>query len=570
MRGLVGEGSLVLCVVLVAGPAFAQPPQDAGVEDAAVPVAPEAPPIDRAADPAVPEAPPPETPADAPPPAGPTEAPPAETPPTPVEPPAPTPEPAPEEPEEGFFYRIDARYFARMNLLSEIPLYPLPRTDPAETGDLGQNVFAEQRLRVGGEIGWKPEFRLVGEMDLLNGVAFGELAQGIGTANYRRDEYGYPGARFRELFVEWRPDLFLLRAGQMTSSWGLGIVANDGDTPSPFGDPRYGDVVRRILLGTKPFGEDSPFLIAAAADWIVDDVIADVDRDDIAFQGVLSALYADQETRLGAYIVARTQENALEDTLTAFVFDLYGRRSFAVESATYYVAAEGALVLGSTTYARTPTRESQGVRQLLGALELGRTTDDLDLVLETGYASGDSNTEDDTQLRGTFDPDHRVGLIMFPEVLGAASSRASHLARAPELAARPSRGSELLPTNGGVAGAFYMFAYSKWRPLEWLEGRLGALFGVATSDVIDPFAQRALSQNQNYLGGDPSYRDLGFEVDASILGTHELVRDLTLTWGIEGGVFLPGAAFERADETRMDPVGMVRARLGIAYDGPTE
>jgi hypothetical protein len=567
---LVGDVSIVLWVVLCAGPALAQPPQDAGVEDAGVPVAP---PVDPAADPTLPaetppaEVPPPveETPIT-------TEAPPTEEPAAPPaeQPPPVEPTPAPEEPEEGFFYRIDARYFARMNVLSEIPLAPLPRTDPADTGDLGQNVFAEQRLRVGGEIGWKPEFRLVGEMDLLNGVAFGELAQGIGTANYRRDEYGYPGARFRELFIEWRPEIFLLRAGQMTSSWGLGIVANDGDTPSPFGDPRYGDVVRRILLGTKPLGEDSPFLVAAAADWIVDDVIADVDRDDVAFQGVLSALYADQETRLGAYLVARTQENALEDTLTAFVIDLYGRRSFAVESATYYVAAEGALVLGSTTYARTPARESQDVRQLLGALELGRTTGDFDLVLETGYASGDSNTEDDTQLRGTFDPDHRVGLIMFPEVLGAASARASHLARAPELAGRPSRGSELLPTNGGVAGAFYMFAYSKWRPLEWLEGRLGALFGVATSDVIDPFAQRALSQNQNYLGGDPSYRDLGFEVDAAILGTHELVRDLTLTWGVEGGIFLPGAAFERADETRMDPVGMVRARLGIAYDGPTE
>ena len=102
----------------------------------------------------------------------------------------------------------------------------------------------------------------------------------------------------------------------------------------------------------------------------------------------------------------------------------------------------------------TPTeRAEQGTEQRLGIVQLGRTAPKLDVVLEAGYASGDSNGKDAIQSRGTIDPDHRVGLVLFPEVLSAMTARSAALAQAPSLSARPARGSELLPTNGGVSGA---------------------------------------------------------------------------------------------------------------------
>ncbi|HJL20360.1 MAG TPA: hypothetical protein RMH99_32130 [Sandaracinaceae bacterium LLY-WYZ-13_1] len=452
-------------------------------------------------------------------------------------------------------------------MLSDIPLTPLPRTDPAETGELGQSFYGVQWLRLQGELRLDPVLRLVGETDLLWGVAYGDLAQGTSAAAWPRDEYGYPGLRLRQLYLEWRTPIGLLRVGQMAFSWGLGIVSNGGSDPPVFGDYRYGDLVRRILFATKPAGEDSPFTVAVAGDWVAWDLIADFDgRGDLAFQGLVAAFYEREEDRLGAYVAYRNQTNELDDTLEVFVGDVFGELHFDEPSGgQILVAAEAAYIRGTTTIPRTLAHPEQDVEQLLFVGQLGRESRHLDVVLEGGYASGDSNPEDAIQSRATFDPDHRVGLILFPEVLAMMSARSATLARSPDLFGRPARGSELLPTNGGVSGAYYFFPYATWRPLDWIEGRLGAVVAWSATDVVDPYAQRARSRSVNYRGGDPSRRDLGLELDGAVLLHGPLAEGVRLSGGVEGGVLFPGRAFDDAAGNPMDPVGMVRLRLGIGY-----
>jgi hypothetical protein len=473
-----------------------------------------------------------------------------------------------------FYGRVGGEYQLRGNAMSDIPLTPLPRRP--DTAELGQNYWAEQWLRLRGEIGFRDVVRLVGELDLLFGVAFGDLAIGTTPAAWPRDDYGYPGLRLRHLYIDWNSPIGIVRVGQMGFSWGLGILANDGETPPPFGDYRYGDLVRRVLFATRPFGTSSPFVVALAGDWIAWDLVADWERPcrragqsncgDTAFQGVLAAYYEEGDDRLGGFLAYRSQQSHLGDFLEVFVLDLYGR--WHVPDPTggrFFLAAEAAVVTGATSLTRTVDRPRADVTQLLAAVQLGRTHADLDLVLEGGYASGDSNTEDGSERRATFDPDHRVGLVLFPEVLASQSARSAHLAQTDELSGRPARGSELLPTNGGVSGAFYLFAYGIWRPLPWLEARLGSIVAWASADVVDPYRQRAESRSVNYRGGDPTRRDLGLEVDAAILFHADLGGGVHFSGGLEGGLLFPGHAFDDASGNTMGEVGLARARGGLRY-----
>lgn len=486
-------------------------------------------------------------------------------------------------------------YQLRVNGLSDIPLQPAgPRAlgEPPVGPTLGQNWFGEQWLRAGFTLSLSdhrdasgrpdPFLRLVGQMDLLWGVAFGDLAQGTSPAAYGRDQYGYPGVRFRQLYLEWRSPIGIFRVGQMTFSWGLGIVANDGQTPQPFGDYRFGSLVRRVLFATRPFGENVPFNVALAGDWVAWDLVADGQRPclrptpasfpntsacgDTAFQGVLAAFYEEGENQLGAYVAYRTQHSYDNEFLDVFALDLFGRWHFDEPTGgRFFLAGEFAYFNGATSLTRTVTRPRTGVEQFLAAFQLGRRHQNIDLVFEGGYASGDSNTEDGVERRGTFNPDHRVGLVLFPEVIAMQTARAAFLAQDPDTFGRPQPGAQLIPTNGGVAGSFYLFPYLIWRPLEWLDLRFGGVLGWASADVVDPYRQRAESRSVNYRGGDPGRRDLGLELDAAIRVHAPLTEWLELQGGIEGGVLFPGHAFDDENGQTMPDVGMGRVRIGLVF-----
>ena len=470
-------------------------------------------------------------------------------------------------PDEGVRLDWGGEYRFRFNMMSDVPLRSLPRTDPAVTGQLGQSYWGEQWLRLRATLHLLPELRVVGQADVLRGVAFGDLATGVHPEALGRDDYGYPGLRLRWLYLEWQTPVGLLRAGQMGFSWGLGIVANDGDTAPVFGDYRYGDLVRRIMFASQPLGQDTPFVIALAADWVAWDLLADFERrGDLAFQGVLAAYYGTEKDRVGAYGAYRWQENPLGDSLSVGFADVYARWGFEDGiGGRIYGAVELAYARGTTTYARTVEQPEHVVEQLLGVVQIGRTSPELDVVIELGYASGDSNGEDALQGRATIDPDHRVGLILFPEVLAAQSARAAHLAQDPALAARPTRGSELLPTNGGVSGAAYLFPYAIYRPLPWLDVRLGAVLALATADVVDPYVAAALSRSENARGGDASARELGLEIDGAVLLHHPIAEHLVLSGGVEGGILIPGSAFEDAMGEGLGPIGLARLRVGLRY-----
>lgn len=494
-----------------------------------------------------------------------------------------------DEPGLRIGFDIGGEYQLRGNTLGTIPLTAARRSvDPARTvpgPSLGQHHFAEQWIRLRGRAGFVehpggavrvPAFlSLVGELDLFFGVAFGDLASGTRPAAMPRDEPGYPGLRLRHLYVEWLSPAGLLRVGQMGFAWGLGLVANDGETPPFFGDYRFGDLVRRILFAARPTGERGPLTVAIAGDWIAWDLLADFQRpcpsgqgtcSDLAFQGVVSATWEEGDNRAGLFLAYRTQKNHLGDHLDVLVADAFVRWHFDEPSGgRIRLAAEAMFAQGDTSLTRTPTRTRAEVQQFLGAIELARVANDLDVVLEAGFASGDSNPEDGVERRATMDPDHRVGLVLFPEVLAWQTARSAWLAQNADVFGRPARGAELLPTNGGVSGATYLFPRAAVRPVDWLDLRFAAVIGWSAVDVVDPYRLRAEGRSANFRGGDPSRRDFGLELDASVRVNIALSSDVTLHLGAEGGVLFPGGAFDDERGARMSEVGMGRLRGGVVF-----
>ena len=57
--------------------------------------------------------------------------------------------------------------------------------------------------------------------------------------------------RLRWLYGEWKSPIGVFRLGQMSNHWGMGLLANDGDHPSLFGDYRGGNLVEQVLFATK-------------------------------------------------------------------------------------------------------------------------------------------------------------------------------------------------------------------------------------------------------------------------------------------------------------------------------
>ena len=488
-------------------------------------------------------------------------------------------------PPSDWTFEMHGEAEARFDAMSDIPLRALP-TEPG-TGKLGQNGWAETWLRLRAEGGYRPaQLKLIAQADFLSGVLAGDHAVGIYPSRWRRDRYvgiggdaactselhcnrEFSGIGLRQLYLEWQGDFGVLRAGQQTFHWGLGIVANDGEHAPVFGDYRFGHLVERILWAFQPLGRRTPFFVAVAGDLVFDDGLADLRRGDVAWQGVLSAFWQEGEhgeRQIGGFAAYRDQTNSGGDWLKVGIFDLFARWDFAEPTGgRAFVAAEAAAIFGQESLTRTLTRPHDDVRQGLAAIQLGRRSEMVDATLELGYTSGDANTEDGVQSRATMDADHRVGLILFPEVMNWMSARAVAYGIAPSIVGRPAPGTQLVPTDGGVAGSIYVFPHLVLRPISWLEIRLGGVLGRTTSDNVDPVEQRLASRTVNYRGGDSRQRDLGVELDAAVLATVGLRDGLKFVGGVEGGLFFPGQAFADASGHVMDDVGLVRLRAGLRW-----
>lgn len=503
---------------------------------------------------------------------------------------------------------LPGEWQVRLATLSDIPLATAPGTTGPST--LGQHWYLEQWFRFRPEVSVGDRIRIVSQIDVARGIPFGESTRQVELSRDARNTllspFPYGPFDLRWLYLEGSTPIGIVRIGQQGSHWGLGIVANDGNHPPVFGDYRLGDIVERIALATRPFGRNTDLVLAIAGDLVYRDRITrllefqvPIDRGgdtanvprrtlggDRALQFVFSTFYQHHDCRtdcerkrVGVYAVYRDQVNRVGldftrngDFLRVWVVDLFARWEWPTPDgrARVFASAELAGIVGTTTLTRNVVFQQQNVVQFGGAFQLGVERDaHFRIVFEGGYASGDSNPVDDTQRRFTFNPDHRVGLILFPELLAWQTARSASISVDDRLLGRPTPGAELFPSSGGVTNAAYIYPTAVVNLTRHLDVRAGMVAAVSTSDWVDPTQVFLYGNARNYRGGDAKARDLGVELDAAMMGTLPLGAGITLTGGVQGGVLFPGRAFDTNDpdpsRRSLGPLGLAVARAGLLF-----
>ncbi|PKN54922.1 MAG: hypothetical protein CVU56_24000 [Deltaproteobacteria bacterium HGW-Deltaproteobacteria-14] len=354
-----------------------------------------------------------------------------------------------------------------------------------------------------------------------------------------------------------------LKAGVMTSHWGLGLVANDGahrwrPGSATFIDPRGGDRVLRGQLVVQTPGELKIGAALGFDEVLDDDVLL---SGDAARQVVLATFVDAPGIRGGFYGVARFQESASGADLTAIVFDFFADVEAEVGDAlTLKVGGELAAVFGSTTLAGSPDFPEHDLLQVGGVARISLAAQNAGGVLDVVYASGDQDLGDGEQNAFKADPNFTLGVVLFPYVVAAQTGRATYTAQAPELTGYPPDDLERFPTRGSVSNTVAFFPRFWFRPLAGLEIYGGPLIALAAVPPTDPL-------NTKLAGGDP--RNARNAAPSSYLGTEldlgaryrMIAWGSELTLGLEGGVLFPGAGLEGAGFGSGSSIGAVRAML---------
>ena len=463
----------------------------------------------------------------------------------------------------------------------------------ASSESLGQRVFGTQWLRLRPTLQIGRNVKIVAQADVFGGIVLGDLTRDVSGDGHPRDAFDSIGnAELRWAFLEWLTPIGLVRVGRQPSHWGLGMVANDGDHRPRFGDYRKGSTGDRVLFATKPLGESSPLVVALAGDLVRRDTFANENRGDATMQGVAAILWQGERLEAGVYGALRRQTNDrtsvpnvafYTDSLRALVGDAYVRTTSPLVGDVEVVAgAEVAVLTAQSDVPRTAEALRRGQRTTIAGLGVlaeftiqGGRLEQKGLrprprwsaTLEYGFASGQADPFASTQTRFSFDTNHRVGLVLFDEVLRWQTARAATAIQDPYLAAqsRPVPGVDLLPTSGSVTGASYMQPSFTYRPTASLDLTVGVLVAQSTADVVDPYRLAVDGTYANYVGGAPRGRDFGVEVDAAIEKRWVSEAGLVPQLGVQAGVLFPGTAFADAKGNTMPSPWLVQGRAGLQF-----
>lgn len=478
-------------------------------------------------------------------------------------------------------------------------------TDFALDADgLGNPVeqWAEHRVRLSPAFAWGPVGIKV-ELDLIQGQLFGDhedLFPGFRRLDRKAENLGagFDGFLLRDAYAQVITPVGLIRVGQMTSSYGLGILANTGaDDPNRFGIGRNGDVVDRALVALKPFmpltgpnawGQYLTFIGSGDLVWRDENaVFLDGDR---AWQGNGGIFWQHPSYTNGAIFTYRHQDDDDGDTLEAYVLNVNGKNIYAlttmagqgdqagqqVPDLALSLDYEAVWLWGHTDrFQQIGSEEGLDLASFGAVGRLGFAANSLGLQaeLEVGYASGDNNAYDDTSHAFFFDPDYNVGLIFFDEMLPRISARAAEMSGDPANVAVPAKGLDLIPSQERVTNVFYLFPQVRWtwHPATHYVEDLKLLFGGLVLTSPSGFAHSYYT----FQNGGSAANHFGRSVDSNYLGTELLAGIRTtlyawpdhvgLTLHLDQSYFMPGKALADTDGSLPDGVWKVLAAAALHW-----
>jgi hypothetical protein len=453
---------------------------------------------------------------------------------------------------------------------------------PFEGGEAVTGLYQRLRLGLGIDV---YDFGVRTEIDAFTGRLIGEsptLPSQVDPGSMPLEGIGQSQRTIvdpRALYGLWRSPVGQLQIGLQPSQWGLGLLANNGASRDDglFNQSYGGDRSFRALFATAPLRPLSPdtwladVYVAVGGDAVYRDENASYEAGDRAYQGVASVFYNQGQTTVGAYSALRAQTDRNGDRLDVVAFDLYGDHTFYSPEAHWALrlAAESALLTGSTTRVDTfEPGEPMGLRALGVAteVEVRHRPSLVGFKILSGYASGDASNDDDTLYRFRFDPNYKVGLVLFDQYLPAMSRESLRRIGDPERVGRAPRGSEGLLETGAVANALYLNPQLVYGGAEGLMAGVGVVWARADVPVTDPynsFVNGGLPAGP--LGARPASRDLGWELDLAARYRLFFTDDLAMELNGEYGIFFPGEAFADETGTRDSAQTLIRLRLALIW-----
>jgi hypothetical protein len=460
--------------------------------------------------------------------------------------------------------------------------FALDRTGYADP--LGRTLTT--RLRLGGAYAIVDDLTVTAELDALSGQAAGATSD-LGTQHGRIEYAQREGVLLdplaidlRQAYLSWRTGVGELRGGRMSFRWGLGMIANDGRGEPDFGDRRRGDLVDRVLFATKPFSlisSDSwaQTTVFLAFDSVARDENADRSRGDEAFQAVGGARWEGDGASLGALVALRGQTDRVEAgerdrraTLDVALTDVTGKATLWKGDAgeRFVLEGEAAMVRGRTTRTLFEATQAGGADVRTAGAVLRGTMEipawELVMRAEVGSASGDRDPYDATVRGFTFDPDYRVGLLLFDPVVRRVIARSLERATDPGIVRVPQAGARFFEPGGAVTNATYGNFVVRVRPGAGFDLRAGVLVAGANAGLVDAFET---AQNGAYAA-DPLGRAarsslLGTELDGAVRYTLPL-EGVTARMLLDGAVLFRGEALEVVGK---DAITLVRLGADVAW-----
>jgi hypothetical protein len=491
----------------------------------------------------------------------------------------------PHEPQPNLMkFQIGGEYQIRFARISNLPLSDYGLSDYGKK--LGQTQRLEHRMRFTPRFFYREKLGIVAQFDVPHGTLAGESTNHVSSDPESISAPQPMRFSFRWLYADFRFDGGHVRIGQQPARWGAGLVLDSGDERQALGDPRFGTIVERVAYQGRPFGIRSKFELLLATDWVYSDARVSWLDGDRALRSMIGLSLVDSpQQRIGLLVIGEKFQPRFADaalgakhpTETTSTFDLAGETAFQIPSQSAYVVAssEAALVLGATDIAPEVFAQSNARVQRFGALvRVGavgthgvgeRRWGKWGVLLEWGYASGDSDPSDGVDRRFVANPARRVGLVLFDEVLRWKSARAATALADPRIGMRPVASATAMPTLGGVSGATYFSLQWLYRPVPNFDLRTAALIAQASGDLVDPTRLVATGRWSNFDGGSPTHRDLGLELDAGTEYRQPLANGLSVAIGAEGGVLFAGRALAGADGNGIGQQALVRGRFGFYF-----
>ena len=358
--------------------------------------------------------------------------------------------------------------------------------------------------------------------------------------------------------------------GRSRMLFGLGVAANPGtQDPDSIGvenwghAPQGGDIVdrARILVATNTFLPNADGLKFSAGVESVhrDDRVSREDGDAAEgyFVGAMGSL-SSHELSIGLLRRNLKYREGGSSSVFALTGAFESETPFFANAATLTFAGEWNWLMGESTLPEAVFfEEPYQVSAMGGVLKSKLRWGSQLLGFEVGYASGDTNRYDNVQRSYQFDPNYRVGLILFPMLNAIHSSVAINNAGDPTYRAQLPRGVDRTATGGAVENALYLYPTFKRSLNSSTAFALGYLYAWRASPYFDVFRSALNGGVPTSPLGNQNSNSLGQEVNLGI--SKEIsVEDLNARFFLVGGVAWPADSLPNdsariyASSTRME------------------